>query len=342
MKALVLTDYQKMDYRDVPDPVIAPNEVLVHIRSCGICGSDIHGYDGSTGRRRPPIIMGHEASGVIEKLGADVTGWQIGDRVTFDSTIYCGHCDPCMHGEINLCENRRVLGCSCEEYKRDGCFAEYAAIPQHILYKLPENVSFDQAAMVEPLSIAFHAANLAPHPLNASAAVVGAGKIGLLLIQTLRAFGFGKIYALKASERDFDLIRSLGADECMISNAEAVSQIMNETGGKGVDFVFEAAGNNAAFNTGVDICRKGGTIILVGNSAPKIEMPLQKIVTRQIRLQGSCASAGEYDACLELISRGKINVDSLIAAAAPLSEGAEWFEKLYHEHSSGLKVILNP
>lgn len=342
MKALVLTDYKKMEYTDFEDPVISDNEVLVHIKACGICGSDVHGYDGSTGRRRPPVIMGHEASGIIEAVGDAVTGWKIGDRVTFDSTIYCNQCEPCLRGEINLCENRRVLGCSCEEYRRHGCFAEYVAIPQHILYKLPDNVTFEQAAMVEPLSIAVHALSLVSYEKGATAAVVGAGKIGLLLIQVLRASGFSKIYALKHSTRDFDLIRSIGADECLITDDKAAAHILEETGGKGVDFVFECAGKAGAYLVCVDICKKGGSIVLIGNSTPTVEIPIQKIVTRQIRLQGSCASAGEYDLCLKLISDGKVDVDRLIAATAPLSEGAYWFDKLYHEPGSGLKVILNP
>ena len=180
MTALVLTDYKQMSYCSVPDPEISSNEVLVRVKSCGICGSDIHGYDGSTGRRRPPVIMGHEASGIIEKIGTDVKTWVPGDRVTFDSTIYCNECDSCRKGYVNLCTNRKVIGVSCEDYRRDGAFAELIAIPQHILYRIPDNVTFDQAAMIEPLSVAFHAANLAPHQLGASVAVVGTGKIGML------------------------------------------------------------------------------------------------------------------------------------------------------------------
>ena len=120
MKALVLTDYKQMSYCSVPDPEISSNEVLVRVKSCGICGSDIHGYDGSTGRRRPPVIMGHEASGIIEKIGTDVKTWAPGDRVTFDSTIYCNDCDSCRKGYVNLCTNRKVIGVSCEDYRRDG------------------------------------------------------------------------------------------------------------------------------------------------------------------------------------------------------------------------------
>ena len=343
MKALVLTEYKKMEYTDVPDPVIGPNEVLIRVRSCGICGSDVHGYDGSTGRRQPPVIMGHEASGVIEKTGTAVSGWKAGDRVTFDSTIYCNECESCRRGYVNLCSNRKVIGVSCDDYRRDGAFAEYIAVPQHILYRLPDNVSFDQAAMIEPLSVAFHAANMAAHPIGASAAVVGTGKIGMLLIQALRMYGFGTIIGIKHSDSQKELIRSLGADHCFSTSSEDVKQaVMDITEGKGVDHVFEVTGNEAGINLSIDLCKRNGNIILVGNSSPRVSIPLQAIVTRQLHISGSCASAGEYPACLEAISRGLIDVDKLIGNRAPLADGAYWFERLYNGDGDNFKVILNP
>src|SRR5262245_40500816 len=122
MKALVLTEYKKFELQDVPVPELGGSDVLVRVKACGICGSDVHGMDGSSGRRRPPIIMGHEAAGVIERVGQGVSSWHVGDRVTFDSTIYCGECSYCRAGQINLCNNRRVLGVSCEDYRQHGAF----------------------------------------------------------------------------------------------------------------------------------------------------------------------------------------------------------------------------
>ena len=157
MKGVLLPGNKKVVIDEFPIPVPKDDEVLVKIAASGICGSDVHGMDGSTGRRQPPIIMGHEASGTIIKTGPAVTGWKCNDRVTFDSTIYCGTCPYCRQARINLCENRKVLGVSCDEYLCEGTFAEYVAVPQHILYALPDNVTFEEAAMVEPLSVAFHA-----------------------------------------------------------------------------------------------------------------------------------------------------------------------------------------
>src|ERR1700753_4460991 len=135
MKALVMTAYKQFELQDMPTPDVGDKDVLVRVKACGICGSDVHGMDGSTGRRRPPIIMGHEASGVIAEIGAAVNNWKSGDRVTFDSTIYCGNCDYCRRGEINLCDNRRVLGVSCQDYRQHGAFAEFVVVPQRVLYR---------------------------------------------------------------------------------------------------------------------------------------------------------------------------------------------------------------
>lgn len=212
MKALVLKKYNEFVYEDVDDPQIKSEEVLVRVKACAICGSDVHGMDGSTGRRIPPVVMGHEASGVIEECGKNVVNFKRGDRVTFDSTIYCGKCHFCRQGLINLCDNRRVLGVSCGEYKLNGAFAEYVSVPQHILYPLPETVSYEQAAMVEPLSIAFHAVSRSNVTLNCSAVVVGAGMIGLLVIQLLKAAGCGRIIAIDLAQEKLEMAKQFGAD----------------------------------------------------------------------------------------------------------------------------------
>src|ERR1700678_2613448 len=151
MKALVLKEYNRFAFEEAAEPELGPEAVLVAVKACGICGSDVHGMDGSTGRRQTPIIMGHEAAGVIARVGAAVEEWQPGTRVTFDSTLYCGECEYCRAGQINLCHHRRVLGVSCAEYRQSGAFAQYVAIPQRALYRLPEGMPFERAAMVEPL-----------------------------------------------------------------------------------------------------------------------------------------------------------------------------------------------
>jgi L-iditol 2-dehydrogenase len=343
MKALVLEEYNRLEYNDVPEPPIGPNDVLIWVKACGICGSDVHGMDGSTGRRIPPLIMGHEAAGIVAEVGPNVVGWQEGDRVTFDSTIYCGACYFCRCGLINLCDNRRVLGVSCDEYRQNGAFAEYVAVPQRILYRLPRGLSVEQAAMVEALSIAFHAVERTPISLNDTAVVVGTGMIGLLIVQSLRVAGCGCIIAVDLDQDRLDLACELGADVGLESDSDdVVAEVLRRTANRGADVAFEVVGITPTLKLSAQSLRKGGTLTLVGNLSPMAELPLQAVVTRELTLNGSCASRGEYPACLDMIARGAINVDALISAVAPLADGAVWFERLYEREPGLMKVILTP
>ncbi|HOM17569.1 MAG TPA: galactitol-1-phosphate 5-dehydrogenase [Thermoguttaceae bacterium] len=343
MKALVLTAYHRLELLDVPIPPVGPEDVLVRVHCCGICGSDVHGLDGSTGRRRPPVIMGHEAAGVIAQVGSAVVGWTVGDRVTFDSTIWCGRCGPCRAGLWNLCDHRRVLGVSCDEYRQDGAFAEYVTVPQHILYHLPDRVSFEQAALVEPLAVAMHAVGQIPVRVGDTAVVVGTGMVGLLAVQVLRQAGCARIWAVDMDSGRLELACQLGAEEGFRPDrVDVAAEIRRRTHGRGADVVLEVVGIPSTVALAVDTVRKGGYISLVGNVSPQVGLPLQSVVTRQIRLQGICASCGEYPACLEMISGGRIRVEPLMSAVAPLEEGPQWFTRLYQRESGLLKVLLRP
>jgi len=343
MKALVLRDYRRLVYEQAPDPEPGSGEVLLRVRACGICGSDVHGLDGSTGRRIPPLIMGHEAAGEIAGLGPGVRDWRVGERVTFDSTIYCGSCWHCRRGEINLCDHRRVLGVSCQEYRRDGAFAQHVVVPQHILYRLPEGFAYCQAALVEALSIAVHAVRRLSPQLGDCVAVVGAGIIGLLVVQVLKASGCGPIAAVDPAPERRELARRLGAELALDPEREEVpARLRGLTGGRGADGAVEAVGVTPAIQTAVALLRKGGALALIGNLQPQVELPLQAVVTREISVHGSCASRGEYPTAIQLIAGGKVDVDCLISAEAPLAEGAEWFRRLYAREAGLLKVVLVP
>jgi threonine dehydrogenase-like Zn-dependent dehydrogenase len=342
MKALVLEEYKRFVYKDVPNPVINDDEVLVEVKAVGICGSDVHGMDGSTGRRIPPIIMGHEASGVVVETGKNISGWKINDRVTFDSTIYRLDDWYTRKGHYNLSDNRMVLGVSCTEYRRNGAFAQYVNIPGHILYRIPDNVTFEQAAMVEPIAVALHSINISGIKINDTAAVFGSGMIGLFIIQLLRQAGC-HVIAIDILPDKLDMAKNAGASLLLNSSTDDVTgEILKLTQNRGADFAFEAVGITPTIKSATDSIRKGGTMVLVGNLSPSIDLQLQKIVTREITIKGSCAINGEYPAVLDLISKGKINVDNMISAVAPLSEGAFYFDKLYNKEQGLLKVILKP
>jgi len=344
MKALLLSEPSKLDITDdMPRPVPGPREVLIRIAACGICGSDVHGYDGSSGRRIPPLVMGHEAAGTVAEVGEGVRQFTVGDRVTFDSTVYCGECDYCRSGDVNLCDNRQVVGVSCGDYRRHGAFAEYVVVPERIVYRLPNELGFAEAAMLEAVSVALHAVREAGLRGGEIALVIGSGMIGLLTLQAARAAGCSRVYIADVDSSRLALAREMGADDAIhASGAELVAQVQRLTGGKGVDVVFEAVGRNQTVAGAIDSVRKGGTVVLIGNITPEVTLPLQKVVSRQIRLQGTAASSGEYPEAIELMRTGAIRVGPLITAVAPLEDGPRWFERLHRGEPNLMKVVLTP
>ncbi|NNE91834.1 MAG: galactitol-1-phosphate 5-dehydrogenase [Verrucomicrobiales bacterium] len=343
MKALTLTAYNQFEYGDAPNPEVGPKEVLIAVKACGICGSDIHGMDGSSGRRQPPIIMGHEAAGQIAEVGSEVTDWKPGDRVTFDSTVYCGECEACRSGQINLCPERNVLGVSCDDYRRHGAFAEFVKVPQHILCPIPDAVEYEQAAFAEPVSIALHGVNRVPLNPGDSAVVVGAGLIGLLVVQALKAKGAGTVIAVDLDEKRLELAKELGADHALISNEDVPAQVRELVGNDdGADVALEVVGFGPTMKIAVESVKKGGSIGCIGNLKAEVPFPLQAVVTRELSVFGSCASAGEYEAAVNAVADGSIKVEPLISAIADLKDGSEWFQKLYRNEDGLMKVILCP
>ena len=343
MKALVLSAYKHLAIEDVPVPHPADDELLVRVKACGICGSDVHGFDGSTGRRIPPIVMGHEAAGIVEAVGSRVTEFRAGDRVTFDSTVYCGECFYCRRGQVNLCDRREVIGVSTPLFRRMGAFAEYVTVPARIAYALPESMPFTHAALIEAASVAVHGASLTPIEHGDAAVVVGAGMIGLLTLQAVREAGAARVFVVDVDDTRLELARNLGATQTFNSKKQDVAaEIQKRTEGRGADVALECVGITDAIALAVESVRKGGAVTLVGNVAPKIELALQSVVSRQIRLQGSCASCGEYPECIAMMADGRIQVAPLVSAVAPLEEGVRWFQRLYDREPGLLKVVLEP
>ena len=343
MKALLLTEYKQMQVTDVDEPEVGPDDVLVQVEACGICGSDIHGYDGSTGRRIPPLVMGHEAAGVVVATGANVDDLPKGTRVTFDSMVSCGRCDFCRAGKANLCDHRMVLGVSCGEYRRHGAFAERISVPRRIVYRLPDSLSFEHAALVEAVSVAVHAANVTPITLGDTAVIVGSGMIGLLTLQAARAAGASRIIAIDLNDKRLDAAKQLGATDTLRADQADVGEAVRElTRGRGADVAFEVVGATPTVRAAIDAVRKGGNVTLVGNVSPTIELPLQSVVTREISLRGTCGCNGEYPQCIDLMARGVIDVAPLITAKIGLADGPQWFRRLYDGDPDQMKVVVRP
>ncbi len=250
----------------------------------------------------------------------------------------------CRSGNVNLCATRRVLGVSCEDYRMDGAFAEYLVVPDYICYRLPDNVGYLQAAMVEPLAIAYHAATRTPITPGMSAVVVGVGTIGLLTLQVVAAMGASPLIAVDVDDEKLATAASLGATATINSkDPDALEQILALTPeGKGADIALDAVGISSATNLAVRSVALNGKVVLIGNIAQQIDFPLQWVVTRQISLFGTCASAGEYDECLRLIADGKVDVDAMISKAVPLADGDEWLQRIYNAEPGLNKIALLP
>ncbi len=343
MKALIHTKPYCFEYSDFPDPAAGDDEVLIRVKACGICGSDVHGFTGKTGRRIPPLIMGHEAAGVVEDVGENVNGIEKGDRVCFDSTVYCNKCQPCRNGLFNRCDKRQVLGVSTPEFRRHGAFAEYVAVPWWIVSKIPDNMSFVQAALLEPASIGTHAANRAPISADDTVVVIGGGTIGLFILQAARLRGASRVFVVDINDFRLEIAGKLGADKVVNPlKYDLRETIFKETKDKGADVTLEAVGYAETFRDGVSITKTGGYLVAVGNLEKVAEFNLQELVARELTFTGSYASSGEFHDCIELVASGKINVEPLISDVLPLKDGPGAFERLHKAEENLLKIVLEP
>jgi len=343
MKALVYTRPYHLEHTDFPDPVVGKHDVLIRVMACGICGSDVHGYTGKTGRRIPPLIMGHEAAGIIEETGDQVKQLKRGDRVCFDSTVYCNRCEPCQNGHPNRCEQRKVLGVSTPAFKRHGAFAELVAIPWWIVSKLPENVSFVQAALLEPTSIGLHAATRSPISSGQTVVVIGAGTIGLCILQAVRLKGATRIIVSDINEFRLGLAKELGVEKTVNPSRESLERaVLNQTENNGAEVTIEAVGLAETFQQALETTKTGGHVTVVGLSQKGVDLDVQTLVSRELTLRGSYASAGEFREAIDLIASKKINVEPLISRVMPLSRGQQAFDLLYKGEEDLVKIVLEP
>ncbi len=343
MKALIHTKPYCFEYSDFPDPAAGDDEVLIRVKACGICGSDVHGFTGKTGRRIPPLIMGHEAAGIVEDFGKNVKDFEKGDRVCFDSTVYCNKCEPCRNGLFNRCDKRQVLGVSTPEFKRHGAFAEYVAVPSWIVFKIPDNMSFIQAAFLEPASIGTHAGNRPPISSEDTVVVIGGGTIGLFVMQAAKLRGAARVIVVDINEFRLGLASKLGADKVINPlKSDLKEMVFKETQGKGSDVTFEVVGYAQTFRDGVSVTKTGGHIVAVGNLEQTAEFNLQELVARELTFRGSYASSGEFSECIGLVASGKINIEPLISDVLPLEDGASAFDRLHKAEENLLKIVLEP
>jgi L-iditol 2-dehydrogenase len=338
MRSLVFVGPGRMELQDRPDPKPGPGEVAVAVRAAGICGSDVHGYLGITGRRRPGVVMGHEASGDVVEVGAGVTSVRPGDRVALRSILPCGHCERCRRGETNICPNRQGLG-----MQFDGAHADRIVLPERMLLVIPDALTYTDGALIEPLAVAMHAVNRTPFDLMDTVVVIGAGAIGLLTVVAARLRGAGPIFVTDRSDHRLAMARSLGADHAInVETADPVAIVRDVTGGRGADAVFEAVGIAATVAQSLATARAGGQVTWIGNLLPTVDLSMQELVTRELTLRGAYTFTEEFEQAAEAIATGRVDVTSLVERTAPLDDAVELFRQLGAAELDAVKVILLP
>jgi L-iditol 2-dehydrogenase len=340
MKALMYRGPWKMPVEELEEPAPTAGKVVVDVQAVGICGSDVHGFTGNSGRRTPGIVMGHEFAGTISELGRDVEGYAVGDGVVVMPlfSVAAGG-DPYP---INLSPHRRLTGMN-----EHGAYAQRVAVREAQLFRKPAGLSWQRAALCEPMAVTLHAARITPINPMQKVAVIGAGPIGLLTMLAARLKGAGTVIVVDRSEHRLELAEELGADAVINVGPEeapgdTAAAIREMTGG-GVDVAFEAVGITATVQQSVDATRNGGNITWIGNNARTVEVDMQSIVTREMSVRGSYGfDETDFAAAIEVLASGRLNVDPLVERVAPLEDGPDIFRSLAAGACEQVKIILKP
>jgi 2-desacetyl-2-hydroxyethyl bacteriochlorophyllide A dehydrogenase len=339
MKGLVYNGPEDLRYEEIEDVRPEKDEVLVKIKSCGICGSDVHGFLGITGRRIPPMVMGHEFSGLVEEVGEEVKSIKPGDRVAPYPVIFCGECEFCKEGKVHICLNKKALGV----LECNGAMAEYVCVPEKVIFKLPENVSYNVGSLIEPLSVSYRGVNSAGDISGKNVLIVGAGTIGLLALAHVKMRNPGKVFLSDLSDARLEVAKQMGADFVINPTKDNIDEVIKrQTNGLGVDVAIEAVGATPTVQQAMTSLKLGGTAVWIGNSAKMININMQEIVTRELKVFGTFLyTYKEFGECVELLGSGKLNVEPIISLTAPMEKGVELFRKLAKDPGSLIKVVLN-
>jgi len=332
MRAAIVEDRRKLVIRDVPEPVLDKDEALIKVQYCGICGSDLHIYlDGLS------ISLGHEYSGNIVEMGPDVEGWEIGDRVAVEPYVTCEGCYWCKRGEIGLCDKLFLYATR----GKVGAFATYAKAKFDKLHRLSDELTYEQAAIVEPTAVSLRAVNVSGMKVGDVVAVLGLGPIGQLVARLVRTSGAKAVYATEISQSRVELARSVVDEVINPKIADPVDRILELTNDMGADIVFECAGKIETTQGSIALARKGGTIVILGMCFDAVETSFIDIVLKGLTIKGSLsANVGDYASAFDLIKKKRIDVNPLLTSKFPLEEINEAFEKALK--GEGGKILVKP
>ena len=337
MRGLVYHGEEVLKWEEVEDVLPAAHEVKIKVKAAGICGSDIHGYQGITGRRIPPLIMGHEFSGVINEVGSDVENLKVGDRITAFPMDFCGECQSCRNGKVQFCPSKKQFGV----LTTNGAFADYLCVPAKVCYKIRDTVSYSAGATVEPLAVAFRGVKHAGDLKGKNVLIVGTGTIGLMLLACVRLQNPAKIIVSDLSNSRLEVAKIIGADVTVNPSETDISDvILAETDSHGADVSFEAVGITPACVQSLKSLRIGGTAVWLGQGEKTVEIGMLDIVTRELQVIGSFTySLKEFEDAVEMLNNGNIDVSPIISKEVPMDEGPQWFERLKKPEEL-IKVIL--
>jgi 2-desacetyl-2-hydroxyethyl bacteriochlorophyllide A dehydrogenase len=336
MKVAIWYGGKDIKIKEVPIPKIKDKEVLVKVKAVSICGSDLHAYLGVSKRRFPPLVMGHEFSGVVEQIGNNVKAIKVGAKVVVEPVISCGKCKTCLNGRNNICENMELIG-----LHTPGAFAEYVKVPENKCHKLPENVSFEEASLVEPLAVAVHASRITAFEKKDKIGIIGSGTIGLMTLQIAKYNGVNNIFITDTLDYKLQLAKKLGATNIInVKNQDPVKEILTKSG---ADVVFEAVGHQKTVQQALSMVNKGGKVTIIGMLESKMEIDMLDVTVKEIEIKGSYGYTTEdFKQALELISTKKVKVKPLITHIFALSDISKGFEILSKEAENVIKVVLKP
>lgn len=348
MKAAVWYGNKDIRLEDRPIDELGSDEVQIKVMAVGICGTDMHEWWAGpifmpvdephplTGKKAP-LTAGHEFSGVISAVGSAVKDFKVGDRVTSDSATWCGVCENCQKGWHSLCEKVAFLGLS-----RDGAFAEFVNVPAAPVVKLPDNVSFEWGAMVEPFAVAVHAHRRARTQVGENLVVIGAGTIGLMAIHVAKIAGVGKIFAVEVSEKRKAAAAALGAIVLDPSKDDVEAAVLSQTGNRGADIVMEIVGKQETVDLALSLPCTRGRVVIVGIFEEPITVDWNKIVMNELEVLGHLNNGGEIPQVIELMADGRLDAEPFITGRIGLSEVVEkGYEELISDKSH-IKILVDP
>jgi 2-desacetyl-2-hydroxyethyl bacteriochlorophyllide A dehydrogenase len=326
-----------MELREEPLPSPAPGEVRVRSTFIGVCGSDTHAYHGRHPFIPIPYAPGHEATGVVEELGADVTTVAVGDRVVVEPTLPCWSCKPCRSGAENLCENLQFFGCG----YREGGMADHFVVRADRLHHIPSDITDLGAALIEPLSTPVHAARIAGPLEGRAVAILGAGTIGLLMLKVARWLGASKVVVTDTLPAKRETALRLGADDAVDAASPEVATLVRTALGESADVVFDCVAVRSTTVAAIEMALKGGTVVVVGVPASDFELPMRIVQDQQVRIQGSATYVPEdFATAMDMIRSGAVDPDDFITAQYPLEQA----EQAFDASTSGqhIKVLIHP